>query len=171
MQIQERAEAASFNLDKVAVALKGGAAMIGGLFLHFPPALATLGLMMAIDYLTGLIASAIEKKWAGHIARNGLCRKVAVGAAAIAGFFVSGLIPNVEVAGFDLGKIDVGSAIAVAFSISEFISILENLGRCGYKLPGPVRSILKKLKQVDEQTGPSQQDNSNPAGSGTILEP
>jgi len=140
---------------------------IGALFVNFPQALAVLCALMALDYLTGLAAGWASKSLESGAAFRGLMKKLVVGGAGIAGFLVSGLIPDVMVAGFDLGKVDVGSAICIAFSVSEIISIFENVGRSGTPLPGPVRVILVRLKKMDDDGKPI--GTGNPAKGGSLL--
>lgn len=140
---------------------------IGAILLHFPQALAALMLLMAIDYVTGLAAAFASRSLASGAAARGLAKKVVIGGAAVAGYSVSHFIPSVDVAGFNLGQIDIGSAICAAFALSELISILENVGRSGTALPAPVRTLLARLKHMDDEGMPI--SNENPAGAGTLL--
>lgn len=165
------AENAAVSAGGVVTAVKWGAGAIGALFVNFPKALAALLALMALDYMTGLLAGWATRSLESGAAARGLAKKMVVGGASIAGFFVSGLIPDVQLAGFDFGKVDIGSAICMAFMLSEIISIFENVGRSGYPLPGPLKSLLARLHKMDDDGNPRQVDRVNPAAAGSVVDP
>jgi len=169
---QQHAETAAVGAGSAWAWLKLASGALGALFVNFPKALAVLCCLMALDYITGLAAGWASKSLESGAAFRGLMKKLVVGGAGVAGFFISGFIPDVVVAGFDLGKVDIGSAICGAFALSEIISIFENIGRSGQPLPGPVRIMLARLKKMDDDGNPTPKpSNENPATGGSILRP
>jgi toxin secretion/phage lysis holin len=142
---------------------------VGAILVNFPQALALLMGLMAIDYITGLAAAVAARNLESGAAVRGLAKKIVIGGAAIAGFMASRFIPEVMLAGFNLGQIDIGSAVAFAFALSEGISILENVGRAGIALPAPLRMFLSRLKHMDNEGYPVTREN--PAGEGSIVKP
>ena len=107
---------------------------------NFPPVLAWLLAMMFLDYVSGMSAAGARGRLSSEIAKKGLFRKLAVLAACCGGYVMSEAIPP------QLG-INLGSAICGGFIVAEFISILENVGVAGVKLPGRLQEILEKLKK------------------------
>lgn len=96
----------------------------------------------SLDFLTGLIASKLEhKKITSRKAKEGALRKAAEWAA-IAVALVA------EHIAFDLIGVELPAAavVTVWLSLCELISILENLGRCGIKVPA---RLLNQLKEID----------------------
>lgn len=158
-ETQYHAETAAISAGSVWGWVKFASGAIGALFVNFPKALAVLCCLMALDYITGLAAGWAAKNLESGAAFRGLMKKLVVGGAAVSGFFISGFIPDVVVAGFDLGKVDIGSAICGAFALSEIISIFENIGRSGQPLPGPVRALLARLKKMDDDGNPVNKSN------------
>jgi len=113
---------------------------------NFPPALAGLLGMMFLDYLSGLSAAGAQKKLNSDVAKRGLFRKVTVLMACCGGYVVSMVIPPLAIGGTTI-DLNLGSAVCGAFILAEFISIMENVGMAGVKLPGRMRELLVKLKQ------------------------
>lgn len=90
------------------------------------------------DYVTGLIASAIEGKLSSQVGFRGIVRKILV---------------FVLVAASHLLDIAIGwsnhfirDAIIFFYIINEFISIVENVGRAGVPLPSFLRKAIELLK-------------------------
>ncbi len=145
----------SVYVDKDVLAMKFGAALVA-LWAHFPPALLTLLLMMLLDLLTGLSAAGARGEINSRRMAEGSFRKFTISLGAFACFVVSQWIPPVQFGSWSLDA-NLGSAFCGAFILSEFTSILENIGRAGVRLPQPIQKILAQLRHIsgDEPTGPN----------------
>ncbi|UOE75732.1 phage holin family protein [Parageobacillus thermoglucosidasius] len=94
------------------------------------------------DYVTGLIASAIEGKLSSQVGFRGIVRKILVFVLVAASHLLDIAI------GWDNHFIR--DAVVFSYIINEFISIVENIGRAGVPLP----SFLKKAIQLfKDETG------------------
>lgn len=79
------------------------------------------------DYVTGLIASAIEGKLSSQVGFRGIVRKILV-------FVLVAVSHLLDIAiGWDNHFIR--DAVIFSYIINEFISIVENIGRAGVPLP------------------------------------
>ncbi|WP_420768798.1 phage holin family protein [Parageobacillus thermoglucosidasius] len=94
------------------------------------------------DYVTGLIASAIEGKLSSQVGFCDIVRKILV-------FVLVAVSHLLDIAiGWDNHFIR--DAVVFSYIINEFISIVENIGRAGVPLP----SFLKKAIQLfKDETG------------------
>lgn len=117
---------------------------IAGLHNQYP----TVGLLlilMALDVLTGLFAGAIERKLNSHISWTGMCKKVLMVLAVGMG---NTLEPYA-------GDIPLGKVIAVFYSFTEAISVIENLKRGGVPVPAALQSVVDRF-------GPSERPVAKP---------
>ena len=123
-------------------------AFIAHAFGGWDAAMATLLIFMAIDYLSGLIVAGIfhasPKSESGSLeskaASKGLIRK--------------GMALLVVLIGTRLDLIlginYVRDGIIIAFCVSELISIVENMGLMGIKMPEPLVNAIELLKGKEE---------------------
>ena len=93
----------------------------------------------SLDFITGLIASKLEKKpITSRKAKQGILRKCAEWAAVACAYvceFVAGDLLGVE--------FPAAPVVCVWLSVCEIISICENLGRAGIKVPAEWLNQLK----------------------------
>ena len=123
-------------------------AFIAHAFGGWDAAIATLLIFMAIDYLSGLIVAGIfhasPKSESGSLeskaASKGLIRK--------------GMALLVVLIGTRLDLIlginYVRDGIIIAFCVSELISIVENMGLMGIKMPEPLVNAIDLLKRKEQ---------------------
>ena len=103
----------------------------------------------SLDFITGLIASKLEHKAiTSRKAKQGILRKCAEWAAVACAFvceFVAG----------DLLGINFPAAPVVVcwLSVCEIISICENLGRAGIKIPAKWLNQLRDATAADDKRG------------------
>jgi toxin secretion/phage lysis holin len=90
------------------------------------------------DYVTGLIASAIEGKLSSQIGFRGIVRKILV--------FVLVAASHLLDIAIGWGNHFIRDAIIFFYIINEFISIVENVGRAGVPLPSFLRKAIELLK-------------------------
>ncbi|OAT74158.1 phage holin family protein [Parageobacillus thermoglucosidasius] len=90
------------------------------------------------DYVTGLIASAIEGKLSSQVGFRGIVRKILV--------FVLVAASHLLDISIGWGNHFIRDAIIFFYIINEFISIVENVGRAGVPLPSFLRKAIELLK-------------------------
>lgn len=102
--------------------------------------LAYLLLFMGFDILTGLFASARERRIASSVAWKGIARKAGTVSAV---FFLMALEPLVkEQLNRDLG---IAWLVTMGFVGVEVLSVIENLSRSGVTLPNVVRDTFAQI--------------------------
>ena len=115
------------------------------MFLSIPVAVFWLSLFMAVDFVTGLIAAAMTTGVNSKRAWVGIGRKVLT-------LFMVGAAHWATQA-MHLGY-DLGSLVAIAYTVGEFISITENCHRAGVWVPGILLQALEKARNLANWDGP-----------------
>lgn len=114
-------------------------------------AMAALLLLMALDYVTGVLAAIInpEMKPSSRRGFRGICKKVVVLAVVALGHSVSVLVGT-----------EAARNLVVWFFIgNEGLSILENAANSGVPVPERFKNFLKQLKQEKaERTGEKERE-------------
>ena len=130
--------------------IRGGMITVAGLaasmlslaFGGFDKLLQTLLLLMAVDMITGIICAVVFK--CSDKTENGRLSS----RASLQGFFKKGCCLLLVVVAVHLdaligtGNLTRDAAI-VAFCLNELISIMENMGHMGIKMPEPVMNALE----------------------------
>ena len=120
-----------------AFATLGGAlgAVMGG----FDGFLYALVIFVVVDYITGLMAAAVEKKLSSEVGFKGIFRKVVIFCLVAVGHIV------------DTHVIREGSVLRTAviffYLSNEGISILENAARTGLPIPEKLKAVLEQLRE------------------------
>lgn len=100
---------------------------------------------IVIDYITGIMAAALDGKLSSQVGARGIFKKVMI--------FVMVAIAHIV----DTHLIKSGSAIRTAvifFYISnEGISILENSSNIGLPIPKKLKDILTQINEEDKKDG------------------
>ncbi|KGE16622.1 phage holin family protein [Paenibacillus wynnii] len=112
--------------------------MIGGFGLVFT---VLIGLMM-IDFITGFMVGIYEKNINSRIGTLGLIRKTYV-------ILLIGAVFMVESAVLGSNGI-ITDGISGAFVVVELVSIVENGGKLGIRLPDKVKDLILVLKNKDK---------------------
>lgn len=125
--------------NKVLFSAIGG--LIGSIFGEVDGFFFALMIFIAIDYITGLMAAAVEKRLASNIGFKGIFKKTAIL------FLVSvGHLIDTEI-------IKQGGAIrtmVIFFYLSnEGLSILENAVRIGLPIPEKLQALLKQFNEKE----------------------
>lgn len=89
--------------------------------------------MMAIDYITGLISAAYNRKLHSRTGFNGLLRKCYYLLALSSVYLMGYAVPELKFA---------GDGLAIALIAMEFISITENGTKMNMPMPEPIKNIL-----------------------------
>lgn len=123
---------------KYLVAAVGGfiTTLLGG----WDTMLQVLILFVVLDYVTGLLSAGITKKLNSEVGFKGICKKVML------------FIPIVVAYKLDVVlHTEILRSLAIWFYIAnEGLSILENLGKVGVKIPQPLLDALEQLKKKGE---------------------
>ena len=98
--------------------------------------------MMALDYVTGLTAAAINKELNSNIGFKGLLRKGLITAVLILAVLLDRLLND--------GTWVFRTLVCYFYIANEGISILENVGKCGVDLPDQLVSSLEQLKKGED---------------------
>ena len=120
-----------------AFAALGGAlgAVMGG----FDGFLYALVVFVVVDYATGLMAAAVEKKLSSEVGFKGIFKKVVIFCLVAVGHIVDTHI---------IGEGSVLRTAVIFFYLSnEGISILENAARTGLPIPGKLKAVLEQLRE------------------------
>lgn len=112
-------------------------------------------LLMFIDYITGMIASYIEKDWDSQIAIKGVIKKVGYIFLLLISILFDYVLLNIgNILGFTISFIGIFTLLVACWLIStELISIVENLGRMGVPIPNFLKKAFKRLKDTTEKIG------------------
>jgi toxin secretion/phage lysis holin len=94
--------------------------------------------MMALDYITGLLAGWVTRQLSSSVGINGLIRKLYV-------ILLISAVYLLEQVGLDVAGY-AGDGIAMAYIVIEFISIVENGGKMGVPILKPLRERIALLK-------------------------
>lgn len=96
-----------------------------------------LAVIMAIDYVTGVMCAVVKKELSSRTGAIGLAKKLVT-------LSIIAMCHMVDVA---LGR-DILMQFSVLFYISnEGISLIENAGRLGIPVPEKVKNAIKALKE------------------------
>lgn len=122
-----------------------GGAITGYFFGGWPVLLGVLVAFVAIDYITGILAAATEGQLSSNVGFKGIAKKLAI-------FFLVAVAHLTDVA---IGQGNIIRDAAIFFYLAnELISILENCGRLGLPVPGPLQQAVAVLKRKGE--GPNE---------------
>lgn len=98
-----------------------------------------LVVFVAVDYVTGLMAAAVEKKLSSGVGFRGIFKKIVVFCLVALGHIL------------DTHIIQNGSAVRTAviffYLSNEGISILENAARIGLPVPEKLKGVLEQLRE------------------------
>lgn len=153
----------------IAAVLAWLSAKLGILF----PVLALLLVMMAVDYLTGMIASkkeAIEhpedpsKGWSSKKGAIGIFKKVGYLCVIAVAMVVDFVIVNVAISMGYTGipaKAMFGLLAAVWYLLNELLSIIENAGRMGAPVPQWLAKYIAVLKNKIDDNGTGVQNTAH----------
>lgn len=114
-----------------------------------------LAVVMAIDYLSGIVEAWIKSELSSRVGVLGIVKKVAyllaVAVAIVADWVVQTAAAEI---GVDFGGFYFfGLLVTIWLVLNECISILENISEIGVPLPGFLLKLIEKLKKTVEDTG------------------
>lgn len=127
------------NFDAI-VGVAGGIAtyLLGG----WDIAMVTLATFMILDYITGMCASFITKKWNSETGAIGLVKKGGIILLVILGVFLDRLTTG--------GTWLFRNVIVMFYIANEGLSIIENCGRIGLPIPKRLLNALEQLRNDND---------------------
>jgi toxin secretion/phage lysis holin len=120
------------------VIISGAIALFGG----WDALMTGLVVMVSIDYLTGLIAAAINGKLDSTVGWKGILKKVLV-------FLIVAVAATVDKTTGVTGNV-LRSAACLFYIGNEGISIVENLGRAGVRIPAQLKNLFARLRAEND---------------------
>ena len=128
------------DIQLVITALGG---ILGGFIGGFDGFMYTLVAFMIIDYVTGFMLAALEKKLSSEVGFKGIFRKMCI-------LMLVGVANLLDVN--IIGQGAVLRTMAIFFYLSnEGLSILENVTMLGLPVPDKLRAVLEQLRNDAEQ--------------------
>ncbi len=120
-------------------AIAAACSVFGFVFGDMDGLMIALVTLIVIDYVSGVIAAAAEKKLSSAAGAKGIAKKV----------FMLLIVAAANIA--DIGIIGEGhvlkSVTAAFYAANECISIIENAGRLGVPVPKKLLDVLEQLKK------------------------
>ena len=98
--------------------------------------------LVAIDFVTGVLAAYTEMKLNSEIGYEGIIRKVCI--------FLMVAVAQIIDTSSGLGEPLLRTAVIMFFIGNESLSAIENMGRMGVPLPEPLKAALEKLHRRNE---------------------
>ncbi|WP_322510724.1 phage holin family protein [Chloroflexus sp.] len=114
-------------------------AIVAGFLLTLPSAYAALLAAMVADIVMGLLRAAVQGRVSSRASFRGMVRKAAI-LVLVAMSALLGRWLGVETAGIEA---PIGQAVAVFFTVTEAISVLENAAAIGVPVPRFLRNALE----------------------------
>ena len=97
---------------------------------------------MAIDYITGVMCAAADKKLSSEVGFMGICRKVLI-------FLLVGIANILDVQVIGTGSI-LRTAVIFFYISNEGVSLLENAAHLGLPVPEKLKAVLEQLHNRSE---------------------
>ncbi|MGN8235310.1 phage holin family protein [Priestia flexa] len=103
--------------------------------------------LVVFDYLTGMVAGAVNGELKSRIGLVGIARKVFIFVMVAVSHMVDLLLIE--------NKIEVGfavmSMVIVAYCLNEILSIIENAGKMGIYIPDPLTKAVAILRNTSDK--------------------
>ena len=106
---------------------------------------------VVIDYITGIMCAAADKKLSSEVGFKGICRKVLI-------FLLVGIANILDVQVIGTGNI-LRTAVIFFYISNEGVSLLENAAHLGLPVPEKLKDILEQLHNRSENKGDDGNDN------------
>ena len=128
-----------FNAVSVFIGVAGG--ILAGIFGQWNTALWALVILMAMDYITGIIKAVYIKKLSSEEGYKGILKKITI-------LVIVALANRVQVI---TGGVAAVREIVIMFYIAnEGISVLENVAAVSTKMPAALKNILLQLRDRND---------------------
>ncbi|MCI5605585.1 MAG: phage holin family protein [Clostridia bacterium] len=124
-----------FNVLSIATAIVGG--FIASLFGAWDMILWALLVLMALDYITGIVKAVYTKTMSSEIGFKGILKKMTVLSVVVLANVIQRLVGN---------NVAIREIVIMFYIANEGISILENVAVVSQKMPAALRDILLQLR-------------------------
>ena len=132
--------------------------MVGGWLGYFlggcDGLLFALVLFVAMDYITGVMCAAADRKLSSEVGFQGICRKVLL-------FLLVGMANVLDVNVIGTGSV-FRTAVIFFYLSNEGLSLLENAGHLGLPIPAKLKAVLEQLhrqsEEIEEDENPGKGD-------------
>ena len=132
--------------EKAVMWIKGAIAALGGAAAYFwgpwDALINALIALVALDYVTGVICAAANKRLSSEIGFKGLIKKAVIFALVAVAGVADKVIPATNQA--------IRAAVILFYIANEAISILENAAELGLPVPEKLKAVLIKTKGEDK---------------------
>ena len=106
--------------------------------------LIALVLFAVVDYLTGVMCAAADKKLSSAVGFKGICRKVLI-------FLLVGIANIIDVQVIGTGSV-IRTAVIFFYLSNEGVSILENAAHLGLPIPETLKAALAQIHDRTSDT-------------------
>ena len=121
--------------------------MVGGWLGYFlggcDGLLFALVLFVSMDYITGVMCAAADRKLSSEVGFQGICRKVLL-------FLLVGMANVLDVNVIGTGSV-FRTAVIFFYLSNEGLSLLENAGHLGLPIPAKLKAVLEQLHRQSEE--------------------
>ncbi len=128
-----------FNAISVFIGVAGG--ILAGIFGQWDTALWALVILMAMDYITGIIKAVYIKKLSSEEGYKGILKKITI-------LVIVALANVVQV--ITGGAAAVREIVIMFYIANEGISVLENVAAVSTKMPAALKNILLQLRDRND---------------------
>lgn len=135
----EMGERAAMWIKAAAAAIGGAAAYLWG---PWDALIAALIALCALDYVTGVICAAVNRRLDSGVGFRGLIKKALIFALVAVAGIADRVIPAANQA--------IRAAVILFYTANEAISILENAAELGLPVPKRMKDMLTKAQQESE---------------------
>jgi len=117
-------------------------AVMGFVFGDMDGLMIALVALIVLDYISGVMAAAVEKKLSSEVGAKGIAKKI----------FMLLIVAVANIVDINvIGEGHVLKSVTMVFYIAnECISLLENAGRLGVPVPKKLLDVLEQLKKDDK---------------------
>lgn len=102
-----------------------------------------LVVFVVMDYITGVMCAAADRKLSSEVGFQGICRKVLL-------FLLVGMANVLDVNVIGTGSV-FRTAVIFFYLSNEGLSLLENAGHLGLPIPAKLKAVLEQLHRQSEE--------------------
>lgn len=137
----------NFSIELIWAKIQVAVTAVGGWLGYFVGGMdgmmIALIVLMALDYVTGVMCAVIDKKLSSAVGFKGICKKVLI-------LMLVGVANVVDLHVVGSGAVLRGAVIAFYLS-NEGLSLLENAAHVGLPVPEKLKDVLEQLHGRAEQ--------------------
>jgi toxin secretion/phage lysis holin len=108
-------------------------------------------IFMIVDYATGMINAAINKKLSSKIGFIGITRKIGILVVVAISHGLDQLFADPEANVFNVDMPLIRTVVIWAYIVNEIVSILENVKGMGVSVPLPLQKVLDLIQDRTEE--------------------